>query len=337
VAKKRIAVFTATGCRVCESVLLDLHYTVNPLTRWADIVFWPYVSGNSRDELEKLDGVDVCFFAGAVRTEADRRAASKLREKSEIVTALGACAAFGGMPGLANLCMVEGEEKEESSPLSSDSFPPPLPGREPCVRALPQVVETDYFIAGCPPTPPLTWAAVQSLLGGEDRQNILAFATSRLPGNVAEAVASGALPPRGTVFAGEKAVCASCSRIKEKKRFKELRKSRDRDADPSRCLLEQGVFCQGIVTREGCGGLCTAAGVPCRGCFGKAEAVYDPGARMVSAVASTFETLDPLEVEKIVGDFDDLAGTLYRYTLPSQCVLRCPPPLEGREGATCKP
>ena len=91
-------------------------------------------------------------------------------------------------------------------------------------------------------------------------------------------------------------------------------------------MLEQGLLCQGLATREGCGGVCTAAGVACRGCFGKAEAIYDAGAKMVSAVSSTFDTTEADQMKKIAEMFVDLSGTFYRYTAPAQCAL-----LQSRE------
>jgi F420-non-reducing hydrogenase small subunit len=150
----------------------------------------------------------------------------------------------------------------------------------------------------------------------------MSFAASRLPQAIAQAVMSGVLPPKGSIFSGEKAVCASCSRRKEEKRFELFKRPHQIDPDPGRCLLEQGLICQGIATREGCGGLCTGAGAPCRGCFGKAAAIYDAGAKMVSAISSTFDTVKPEQMKKIVDELVDLAGTFYRYTLPSQCGLK---------------
>ena len=64
-----------------------------------------------------------------------------------------------------------------------------------------------------------------------------------------------------------------------------------------------------------------AAGAPCRGCFGKAGNIYDPGAKLVSAISSTFDSEDPKELAAIVKDMVDLTGTFYRYTAPSQCIL----------------
>jgi len=260
----------------------------------------------------------VCFFAGAVRTADERRMAEQLRAKSRVMVALGACAGFGGMPGLANLV-------KETGPLpsadpSADTTAE-LPAVEPQVSGLTQVVTVDYVVPGCPPTQSLVWSALQGVLGEGGAQAHLAYAAGRLPKKIAQAMASGVQPPRGTVFAGEKAVCASCSRVKEQKRFESVKRPYQAYESTGRCLLEQGLVCSGIATREGCGGLCTGVGIPCRGCFGKPEAVYDPGAKIGAAISSTFDAEKPQKIDAVVDQFLDLAGTFYRYTLPTQCAL----------------
>jgi len=318
-SKKKLAIFTATGCSACENAVMDIHYQVASLTRWADISFWPYLLGSSWEDLESGPPVDVCVFAGAIGTEADRQAALRLREKSKIMVACGACAAFGGLLGLTNLA-------PDSSEASADAAAEPLvPVREPNVLGLSAAVRVDYFVPGCPVPQNLLWAAIQSLVCGGEAPTRISFAASRLPEAIALSIASGVLPPHGSTFAGEKAVCASCSRVKEEKKFKLFERPYEINPDTSRCLLEQGLICQGLATREGCGGLCTAIAAGCRGCFGKAEAVYDPGAKMVSAIASTFDSADAAEIEAMSNKFVDLAGTFYRYTLPTQCALMAAP------------
>jgi F420-non-reducing hydrogenase small subunit len=315
----RLAAFTATGCSACETGLLDIHYQVASLTRWAKLAFWPSLLGSRWEDLESGPTIDVCLFAGAIGTDADRKAAFRLREKSKIMVAYGACAAFGGLPGLANL-VSRSFDTSEDAPEELD-----LPPRESVVSGLGAVVQVDYFIPGCPPTQNLLWAALQSLVCRGKSETRISFAASRLPEAISLSVTSGILPPPGSTFAGEKAVCASCSRMKEEKKFAAFQRPYQINPDPGRCLLEQGLICQGLATREGCGGLCTAIGASCRGCFGKAEAVLDAGAKMVSAISSTFDSTDAAEIEEISGQFVDLAGTFYRYTLPAQCTLMSVP------------
>lgn len=324
--KKKLAIYTATGCRACEQGILDLNYEVNELGRFADPVFWPYVLGTPWEALGE-GKVDVALFAGTIRTEADRQAALKLREGSELLVAVGACAAFGGLPGLANLADAAEPTAGETMGLSSaeGEGKPTLPRTEPQGLCLSQVAAVDYVIPGCPPTQNLLWAAILALVCRGESPARLSYAAGRLPAALAEAIASGVLPRRGSTFAGEKAVCGSCSRIKEEKKFGVCKRPYQEYQETGRCLLEQGLICQGVATQEGCGGLCTGVGVPCRGCFGKAPAIFDPGAKMVAAISSTFDSKDAKEISGLVENFVDLAGTFYRYSLPSQCSLLATP------------
>jgi len=325
--KKKIAIYSATGCRGCDQTLMDVHYQVDSLTRGADIVFWPYLSGSPLEDLEDQKEVDLCFFSGAIRTEMDRQAAVKLREKSRLMIACGACAAYGGMPALFNLKNIQNRhlsedlDNTETSDSPAGVKGPALPPLEARVMALSQVVGVDYLVPGCAPRQNFLWAAIQAFIYEGESSKRLSFSAFRLPEKMAQAITSGILPPKGSIFSGDKAVCSSCSRTKEKKQFPGLNRSWEKNPEPGRCLLEQGFFCQGIVTREGCGGLCTAAGLPCRGCFGKTDEIFDPGPKMISAVGSTIDSDDPATLAAMADKFVDLAGTIYRYTLASQCAL----------------
>ncbi len=319
--KKKVAIFTASGCRGCEHAILNIHHQVHSLSRWMDIVFWPYLLGTSQAELEALDVIDVCFFAGAIATSEERHMAEQLRARSTTMVACGACAAFGGMPSLTNLKTDGGRESSSAPDQADNGANPMLPKLEHRVAALSQVVAVDYVIPGCQPTQSLLWTGIQALVCGPGSQTKIAFASTRLPSAIAQAVTAGIAPPIGTCFAGDKAVCASCSRVKEEKKFTTAIRPYEKYEESGRCLLEQGLVCMGISTREGCGGLCTGVGQPCRGCFGKAQAVYDPGAKMVSAIGSTFTADNKADVEQTTAKLIDLSGTFYRYTAATQCAL----------------
>lgn len=312
-SKPKIAIFTATGCSVCETMLLDIHYQVHDLTHLFEVSFWPWLMVSPAAEIPE---VDVAFFAGAIASRHDREMALQLRQKAAVVVALGACAAFGGLPGLANLQTVE-----TAAPVEAPENIPLAPTLMPQIMGLPQIVDVDYTVPGCPPTQKLLWSALQALAGRAVANTNLAYTASRLPEAMGQAIAAGIRPPSGSIFAGEKAVCASCARLKEEKKFTRARRPYERYETSGRCLLEQGLICLGIATQEGCGGLCTGAGVPCRGCFGKPPAVYDAGAKTVSAISSTFAADTADAAAEIADGVIDLAGTCYRYTLPTQCQL----------------
>ncbi len=294
------AFHTLSGCRGCERLLLDLNFLVAPLETMAEIAYWPWLLGSRRADLEALpDGaLDAAFVAGAVQGEADAKTARLLRAKARRLVAFGACAAFGGLPGLAQA----------------------VPGSAPQTCTLAQVVSVDYVVPGCSPPVSFAWAALQALSPRHAAPARLGYLANTLP-VVAAAVVAGQEPPAGTVFAGDRAVCATCSRVKEEKALRHVHRPHLFAPEPARCLLEQGVICTGLVTRGGCGGRCTAVGLPCRGCFGPADAVRDPGAHLVSALASTIASDNPAEIAALVEAIVDPLGTFYRYSLP-QAMLQ---------------
>ncbi len=58
---------------------------------------------------------------------------------------------------------------------------------------------------------------------------------------------------------------------------------------------------------------------------------------MVAAIGSTFDSVDAKEIARLADGFVDLAGTLYRYSLPAQCSLLASPPATPEEGCdTCR-
>ncbi|MCL6451756.1 MAG: hypothetical protein K6T75_10730, partial [Acetobacteraceae bacterium] len=170
------------------------------------------------------------------------------------------------------------------------------------VHPLSEAVEVDYFLPGCPP--PAT--SVAEAVG---------------------AIARGALPPKGSVLAGQKNLCQSCPRKKEEKRVKEFRRVHEFVPDPESCFLEQGMICAGPATRDGCGYRCIEANMPCRGCFGPAPDVSDQGTRLASAVATLVDSNDEAEIRRVVGRLADPVGTLYRFGVSSSILggRRIPP------------
>jgi F420-non-reducing hydrogenase small subunit len=257
--------------------------------------------------------IDVCLFNGAIRTSENEHLAKLLRAKSKVMVAYGSCAYEGCIPALANLTNREGifnrayletpstDNSNHTLPQTSYQVPEgelTLPEFYETVKSLGQTVEVDYFMPGCPPVGKQTWA-------------------------VLEAVIQGKLPPLGSVVgAGTRALCEECPRIKEEKKVKAFYRPYEIIPDPDKCLLEQGLLCAGVATREGCGALCPRAGMPCTGCYGPLEGVVDQGAKFLSAVASIIDSNDPEEINKIIQSIRDPVGTFYRYSLSNSLLRR---------------
>jgi F420-non-reducing hydrogenase small subunit len=177
-----------------------------------------------------------------------------------------------------------------------------LPTFYPKLRTLDQVVDVDYYIPGCPP---------------ESHQiaAVLDVVFKALRGEVD-------LPPVGSLLgAGESTVCDECPRERNVKTVTEFRRIQSVPAiDPDLCLLEQGILCNGMATRSGCGALCPIVNAPCAGCYGPATGVVDYGARLMTALASVIDSDDPDEVGRILDGIVDPVGSFYRFSLANSLL-----------------
>ncbi len=313
--KLKIAGYWAASCGGCEIATLEIGDNILKLAEAADIVFWPALVDFKYHDVEQMadNNIDVCLFNGAIQTSENEHIARLLRAKSKIMVAYGSCSYEGCIPGLANLTNRDGvfarayrETPSTDNPngvLPQTSYQVPegeltLPEFYDTVRTLAQTVKVDYFVPGCPPVGKQTWA-------------------------VLEAIIQGNLPAPGSVVgAGTRALCEECPRTKEEKRVKAFFRPHQIIPDPEKCLLEQGLLCAGIATREGCGALCPRANMPCTGCYGPPAGVIDQGARFLSGVASIIDSDDLDEIARIIESIRDPVGTFYRYSLADSMLRR---------------
>jgi len=313
-AKLKLAAYWAASCGGCDVAILDTKERILDIAAIADIVFWPIAVDFKYSDVEAMEdkSIDICLFNGAVRTSEQEYVAKLLREKSKAMVAFGACSCFGGIPALANFTnraeVFERAYIDAPSNNNSDhTFPQTLtkvkegdlelPEFYDTVLSLEQVVDVEYFVPGCPPP-------------------------VEIINKIVDALASGQLPPVGTVFASDKSLCDECDRVKEEKKITRIYRPYEIIPDPKRCLLEQGLICMGPATRGGCGQRCINANMPCRGCFGPPPGVTDQGAKMLSALASIYDVKDEDEIKKMVEEVVDPAGTFYRFGMSSSMLKR---------------
>jgi F420-non-reducing hydrogenase small subunit len=313
-AKPKVALYWAASCGGCDIGLLEIGENLLKLIDAVDIVFWPVAIDVKYKDVEAMadQSIDVCLFNGAIRSSEQEHMARLLRAKSKIMISFGACAHQGGVPGLANMynreMIMERAYLETPSTENPDKVLPQtsyqvpegelkLPELFDTVKTLAQTVKVEYIVPGCPPEAQTTWMALEALINGQ-------------------------MPPVGTVITDNaKAVCDDCPRKRDVKKVKKFHRTHEIISDPEICLLEQGLLCAGIATKGGCGARCPRAGMPCTGCYGPVEGVIDQGAHFMNAIASVIDSNDPDEIEKIIEDIRDPAGTFYRYSL-SDSILR---------------
>ncbi len=312
-AKPKLALYWAASCGGCEIAVLDIKEKILDVDAFFDIVFWPVAVDFKVKDVEAMadDEIDLCLFNGAVRTSDNEYMAELLRRKSKILVAFGSCACEGCIPALSNTttraATLDWVFADSPSTVNPDRVMPQtatetpvgtieLPDFWETVCSLDQITEVDYFVPGCPPQAHQIWAVLETVIDIMENDK--------------------PLPPKGTVLgAGDKTCCDECPRERQEKQIKGFVRIHEVIPDPDQCLLDQGIVCMGPATRSGCGGLCVAAGVPCRGCYGPPPNSKDQGTKMVAALASVIDSDDPEEIDRILDGIVDPIGTFYRFSM----------------------
>jgi len=279
--KPKLAIYWASGCGGCEIAFANLDERLLEATAAFDLAFCPALVDAKRADVEALPdgGLALTLFDGAIRTSENEEWAALLRRKSRVLVAMGACAHGGGIPALSNLSTradhlrtIYLEQAENpAGVLPSHRVEVPegtleLPVLHERVRRLADVVPVDYALPGCPPETEQLWNVLRRFAGGDP------------------------LPAPGAVLGtGPASVCGECPRRRSERKVAAFRRVWEFVPDPEVCLVEQGIACMGLATRGGCGALCPAVQMPCIGCYGPPEGVYDQAAKMVSALGSVLD------------------------------------------------
>ncbi|MCX7825543.1 MAG: oxidoreductase [Verrucomicrobiae bacterium] len=316
-AKPKVAFYWCASCGGCEETVVDLAEDILGVVEKLDIVLWPVAMDFKYKDVEAMpDGsILATLLNGAIRSSEQEYMARLLRRKSRFLIAYGACAHTGGIPGLANQFPREQilEFVYESAPTNvneqkirpqcrfeENGRTPHLPEFRELVRSLDQVVDVDYCVPGCPPTPKITKAAVGALLDGR-------------------------MPPKGSVLAPDIALCDQCPRKDSKPTnvaFVQFQRPVEKPLDMEKCFLAQGVVCMGPSTRSGCEAACITGNMPCTGCFAGTSRVHDQGAKMLSSLCANIEAKEEAGINKALTGIPDPVGTFYRYSLAKSTLRR---------------
>lgn len=312
--RPKLALCWCSSCGGCEESVLDLADELIDIVTAADMVFWPIsLDFKYQDVAALADGeIAATLINGAIRMDHQEDLARLLRRKSQVLIAHGACAHLGGVVGLANFYrpadLLSRAYKEVPTVHNPSGILPC--GKTPdcgqvgktgfydTVLPINRVVEIDFFIPGCPPTPELVKEALKMVL--ENR-----------------------VPPPGAVLGEKKALCRSCPRrlsLPDTLRLKEFFRVHQVKWDSATCFLTQGIICLGPATRGGCQARCIHGNMPCRGCFGPLDQVRDQGAKSLSFLASLSDATDPEKVRQFADSIPDPAGLFYQFSLAASLL-----------------
>lgn len=282
----QLAMVSLSSCLGCQMAFLSLDDYLFSLISENNVPYAPFIVDH-----KKLPEVDMVLVEGAARNGEDYRKAREAREKAERLVALGTCACYGGVQGLADMFSEERLMRRRFGAGASFDGEPQGVRR---LLPLDSYVRVDAYLPGCPPPLGLMKSFLEFALAGT--------LPSREGSSVCSecAVSGAALPQEGP------------------------RRTTDAGAVEKKCLLEQGFVCMGPLTRDGCGAFCISElGIPCDGCRGPSDAVLkrpalDPQAetlrRLIRATGKK-----PREAQDAIMD---PAHSFFRYCLAEPLLRR---------------
>lgn len=153
--RPRVAIYDFTDCEGCEVKLFSLREKLLLLEKKIDIVNW-------RLGQEKFESgpYDIVIIEGTPITDYEVKLLKELRESSNTLIALGACAGLGGIPAI----MPEKDRKywyekiytSQYHPMGIDAVP------------LSNYVKIDFIIHGCPVDEKEVLRVIEGLLRGKN-------------------------------------------------------------------------------------------------------------------------------------------------------------------------
>jgi coenzyme F420-reducing hydrogenase gamma subunit len=155
-SKPRVGIFGLTGCAGDQLVILNCEDQLLDLVAAIDLRDF-LMASSANDTAGRLD---VALVEGAVLSRRDEERLKKIRERSDLLVALGTCAVWGGVAAMdrdhdraALLRQIYGAQG-----ACYDATP---------ARALHEVVKVDLNINGCPVEKDQVLAAIANLLQGD--------------------------------------------------------------------------------------------------------------------------------------------------------------------------
>jgi len=165
--KVKIATDWLAGCAGCHMSLLDIDERIVKLAEAVEFTSSPLTDLKHPPE----DGVTVGILEGAISNTHNIKVAKQMRERCQILVAIGDCATFGGIVAMRNMvgtdsalkrAYLETETTVDGIIPTSDELGKPLD----VVTGVDKVVKVDLFVPGCPPSADTLWYAISELLAG---------------------------------------------------------------------------------------------------------------------------------------------------------------------------
>ncbi len=128
--------FSFTCCEGCEFTVLFLD-ELPQLMEKLDIQYFHLIKQKNKDA-----EFDIAFVEGAITTKKEEEILRKIRKKSKMLVAIGACACHGGIPAMRNF--IENDKLGKyvyNQQMLEDSIE---------AQPIDSFIKVDYYMYGCP-------------------------------------------------------------------------------------------------------------------------------------------------------------------------------------------
>jgi len=152
--KPRVGVYKFTSCDGCQLAFLNAGETLLRLTELVEFVHFAEMGPVAPEE-----AVDIAFVEGSISTHDELQRIQRIREQSQFVISIGACATAGGLQALRNM--------HDAKQWLADIYAQPdtLDSLE-TATAIAQHIRVDLELWGCPVNGSQVLAAIRALLFG---------------------------------------------------------------------------------------------------------------------------------------------------------------------------
>lgn len=152
--KQKIAFFDFTCCEGCQLQVANMGEALLDILSIVDVVEFREVMS------EKYDGIlDAAIIEGSITTPHDIERIKKIRDRSKVLIAYGACATIGGINGMKNNFPLDEIRKyvygKDFKNFDTEE-----------TKAVHQVVKVDYSINNCPVYIPELVKVLKAVLAG---------------------------------------------------------------------------------------------------------------------------------------------------------------------------
>lgn len=152
--KPKIAIHKFTSCDGCQLAFINAGEDLITLTQLVNITHFAemgYVDPDAK--------VDIAFIEGSISTPEEQKRIKKIRENSQYVVTIGACATSGGIQALRNFADVDvWLQQVYASPQYIQSLK--------TSTGIAQNIKVDFEIWGCPITSKQVLTVIRDLLFG---------------------------------------------------------------------------------------------------------------------------------------------------------------------------